>query len=115
MCSDPATKRWLLRHVDAVFGFPSIVRFSWATARKLLQAKAYRVTWHDSLDDADDDEAAGDRFKVDARTRRLDDFVSAASSGAGGDQLRSRTDSVGDRRQYFQQRHLRITHSFASR
>ena len=113
-CLDPATKRWLLRHVDAVFGFPSIVRFSWATARKLLKAKAYGVTWHDSLDDADDEEAAGDRFKVDARTRRLDHFVSAAPNGAGGDELRSRADSQGERRHYFQQRHLRLTHSFAS-
>lgn len=29
--SDPDTKLWLTKHLDPVFGFPTIVRFSWST------------------------------------------------------------------------------------
>jgi ribonuclease H2 subunit A len=35
---DPVTKRFLL-DVDPLFGFPSIVRFSWKTAEKILDEK----------------------------------------------------------------------------
>ncbi|CAI5517397.1 unnamed protein product [Closterium sp. Naga37s-1] len=35
---DPATKAWLAGSVDAVFGFPSLVRFSWATAKTIMDA-----------------------------------------------------------------------------
>ena len=33
---DPDTKAWLLAHSDPVFGFPRLVRFSWATTKRLL-------------------------------------------------------------------------------
>jgi ribonuclease H2 subunit A len=36
---DPATKSWLVKHMDYVFGFPSAVRFSWATAKTLMESK----------------------------------------------------------------------------
>ena len=50
--SDPATKEWLTKHVDSVFGFPSLVRFSWATVNRLLEdCGASACTW-----DCDDDE-----------------------------------------------------------
>ena len=39
------TKEWLRQHVKPVFGFPSIVRFSWATVRTILEAEAAPVTW----------------------------------------------------------------------
>lgn len=38
---DPATKAWLKGHSDPVFGFPTLIRFSWkttATALKTLGA-----------------------------------------------------------------------------
>lgn len=45
--SDPRTKKWLLNHVDNVFGFPSFVRFSWGTAKRLLEEqKAIDVSWY---------------------------------------------------------------------
>ena len=37
--SDPKTKTWLKEHTDPVFGFPTIVRFSWGTAKKILDEK----------------------------------------------------------------------------
>ncbi|CAN0025259.1 unnamed protein product [Bubo scandiacus] len=36
--NDPKTKEWLRRNLEPVFGFPQLVRFSWGTARELLQA-----------------------------------------------------------------------------
>ncbi|XP_063701006.1 ribonuclease H2 subunit A [Culicoides brevitarsis] len=39
---DPATKRFL-DNVEPVFGFPRLVRFSWSTATKALEHKAYSV------------------------------------------------------------------------
>jgi ribonuclease H2 subunit A len=42
---DPATKAWLESHIDRVFGFPSLVRFSWATCNPLLNAHAVKVHW----------------------------------------------------------------------
>ncbi len=37
--SDPQTKAWLKRNTDPVFGFPDVVRFSWSTCDKILQAE----------------------------------------------------------------------------
>jgi hypothetical protein len=31
---DPVTQAWLAAHCDPVFGFPSVVRFSWETANR---------------------------------------------------------------------------------
>jgi len=42
---DPSTKKWLSEHVESVFGFPSLVRFSWGTTKSLLDAAAVRVEW----------------------------------------------------------------------
>ncbi|KAI8807983.1 ribonuclease HII [Cladochytrium replicatum] len=43
---DPATKKWLNDHIDPVFGFPSIIRFSWSTCERLLEKNAARITWY---------------------------------------------------------------------
>ena len=42
---DPQTKQWLERNLDPVFGFPAIVRFSWATCAQLLEQKAVPFEW----------------------------------------------------------------------
>ncbi|KAL1914318.1 uncharacterized protein VTP21DRAFT_9011 [Calcarisporiella thermophila] len=42
--SDPNTIAWLQSNMDPVFGFPSLLRFSWATCEKLLE-EAVKVTW----------------------------------------------------------------------
>ncbi|RKP22464.1 Rnaseh2a protein, partial [Syncephalis pseudoplumigaleata] len=43
--SDPNTVSWLRNNVDPVFGFPGIVRFSWATCSRLLDETASSVVW----------------------------------------------------------------------
>ena len=43
--ADPITKAWLKAHMDTVFGFPSLVRFSWATCKTILDASAVPVKW----------------------------------------------------------------------
>ena len=35
--SDPLTKKWLRDNYDDIFGFPQLVRFSWATSKTLIQ------------------------------------------------------------------------------
>ncbi|XP_018022197.1 ribonuclease H2 subunit A [Hyalella azteca] len=42
---DAITKNFLQRTLDPVFGFPSLVRFSWSTAESILQTKGVPVTW----------------------------------------------------------------------
>lgn len=36
--------------IDQVFGYPQIVRFSWATTKTLLESKAHKVTWNYGMD-----------------------------------------------------------------
>ena len=49
---DAVTKTWLRQSFDAVYGFPSIVRFSWSTSRKLLQVNGKdSVYWYDLIDE----------------------------------------------------------------
>ncbi|RKP10134.1 Rnaseh2a protein [Thamnocephalis sphaerospora] len=43
--ADPNTVAWLNANVDPVFGFPGIVRFSWATTERLLEKSAIGVEW----------------------------------------------------------------------
>ncbi|KAG0589609.1 hypothetical protein KC19_1G033500 [Ceratodon purpureus] len=52
---DPDTKAWLEAHVNPVFGFPSLVRFSWSTCKPLLTKGGVDVYWEDA-DDEDDAE-----------------------------------------------------------
>lgn len=33
-------------HVDRVFGYPSIVRFSWSTAKDIIQKECVDVDWY---------------------------------------------------------------------
>ena len=51
--SDPSTKKWLKDSFDPNFGFPSIVRFSWSTARKMLQddSQKDKAYWYDIADE----------------------------------------------------------------
>lgn len=44
---DPVTKKFLRENLDPVFGFPSIVRFSWKTADTLLEEKGVRVEFEE--------------------------------------------------------------------
>ncbi|KAL6769433.1 hypothetical protein ACKKBG_A30990 [Auxenochlorella protothecoides x Auxenochlorella symbiontica] len=49
---DAVTKSWLESNLHRVFGFPSLVRFSWATCTPLLEAAAaVPVAWECEADD----------------------------------------------------------------
>eukprot|EP00727_Mastigamoeba_balamuthi_P012517 m51a1_g7889 putative ribonuclease h2 subunit a-like (259) ;mRNA; f:76982-78173 len=79
--SDPTTQRWLRESVDEVFGFPSVMRFSWKTCDALLDKSACPVDWGD---DEDDDPTQGRlptssgperyRFFSDNGLQHVDDF-----------------------------------------
>jgi len=56
--NDPVTKDYLKKNVEPVFGFPSIVRFSWSTAEVVLKSQAAQVDWSDEDDDDDQDKTA---------------------------------------------------------
>jgi ribonuclease H2 subunit A len=50
--SDPATKKWLQKNCDKVFGFPSIVRFSWKTTTNVLKDNdTAHIMWEDYIED----------------------------------------------------------------
>jgi len=44
---DAVTKQFLRDNVDPVFGFPTIVRFSWSTAEKILVTKGHEVEFEE--------------------------------------------------------------------
>lgn len=45
---DPLTKAWMEKNCDPVFGFPTLVRFSWGTTRLLMEKEAVKVDWYGS-------------------------------------------------------------------
>jgi len=51
--SDPVTKAWLRKNLDKVFGFPSFVRFSWSTAKNILDVDGVQVQWSDDEDEVE--------------------------------------------------------------
>lgn len=42
---DPTTKRWLESHLDPIFGFEDVVRFSWKTVDEVLEGRGAEVAW----------------------------------------------------------------------
>ena len=51
--ADPVTKKFLRDNIDPIFGFPSIVRFSWKTAETLLEEKGCHVEFEEVEPDED--------------------------------------------------------------
>ncbi|PSC74097.1 ribonuclease H2 subunit A [Micractinium conductrix] len=49
--ADPDTKKWLEASIDPVFGFPSLVRFSWSTCNPLLDQHGVPVKFECDADD----------------------------------------------------------------
>lgn len=47
MITDPLTKKFIREQIDHVFGYPSLVRFSWSTAELMLQEKAAKCTFEE--------------------------------------------------------------------
>ena len=81
--SDPVTKKFLLDHCDAVFGYPQLIRFSWSTATNAMAASAVTVQWETVLTEEEAEAAAGSQpitnfFRK--RAREVDRDVVAVSS-----------------------------------
>lgn len=58
---DPETKAWLEQHKHSVFGFPSLVRFSWGTCTAYYK-DFVEVAWEsDQVDEDDFDGSSGKR------------------------------------------------------
>jgi len=51
---DPDTKKWMDSNCDPVFGYPSIVRFSWKTTFNYMKNKTTKVHW-ENYDEEDED------------------------------------------------------------
>uniref|UniRef100_A0A915HF45 Ribonuclease n=1 Tax=Romanomermis culicivorax TaxID=13658 RepID=A0A915HF45_ROMCU len=43
--SDPTTKKFMDENLHPIFGYPTLVRFSWATTQELLEKKGVKFTW----------------------------------------------------------------------
>ncbi|KAI6229885.1 Ribonuclease [Aphelenchoides fujianensis] len=44
---DPATQKYLCQNIDPVFGFSSLIRFSWKTTEEALSRGAVKCEWSD--------------------------------------------------------------------
>jgi ribonuclease H2 subunit A len=113
---DPATKAWLRKHLDAVFGWPSVMRFSWSTSKDMLEKDATPVEWEEEASTVGG--PGGAPPAPDARQTSLGAFFSASSSsssssssaagggaGAGGAAAAARP---GQRHAFFRRRHMEL-------
>lgn len=48
---DVHTKAWLRANMDDVFGFPTLVRYSWKTCYTILEDKKMNLEWFDKIED----------------------------------------------------------------
>ncbi|VDD74007.1 unnamed protein product [Mesocestoides corti] len=68
---DPLTKQYLRMCMDPIFGFPPLVRSSWATAQSLLEERGVKAVW--------EDEPEADEVKGRRRKRQSDGSTSISS------------------------------------
>eukprot|EP00026_Physarum_polycephalum_P012235 Phypoly_transcript_12522.p1 GENE.Phypoly_transcript_12522~~Phypoly_transcript_12522.p1 ORF type:complete len:307 (+),score=39.39 Phypoly_transcript_12522:193-1113(+) len=85
--ADPYTKKWLKASVDPVFGYPSVIRFSWKTCTALLDANAVQVTWRGDDEEEDDEpwrdkkrKSPGAKPRTPNKTRKLAFFAKPTSN-----------------------------------
>ncbi|KAL6071041.1 Ribonuclease H2 subunit A [Balamuthia mandrillaris] len=70
--ADPFTVKWLDNHLEPVFGYPSLIRFSWRTCSKLLEDRAIKVTWEgDEEEEENSEQADPTQTKLVARTKSM--------------------------------------------
>ena len=81
--SDPKTVAWLKENTDRVFGYPNVIRFSWAPVRNHLRdcAEVANVEWSD--DEEEDADAAANAAAA-VGTAKLTSFFTAGKPTAGG-------------------------------
>ncbi len=71
---DPLTKIWLTNHLDPVFGYPSLVRFSWGTTKKILKNSAVQAEWGDEDEEEDENEVGEDDEEGGKGAQKMDRF-----------------------------------------
>eukprot|EP00250_Pteridium_aquilinum_P003573 c13875_g1_i1 orf=280-1128(-) len=52
--ADPVTKEWLQKHRNNIFGFPTLVRFSWETSKSIIAKDGIEVHWEAEQEDRDE-------------------------------------------------------------
>lgn len=107
--SDQRASDWLSRHLDGVFGFPRLVRFSWSTARELMERNCVPVAWQH---EEDEDEGA-----LPPGTASIEAFIkrpaaSASASAAAGAAGGGASKKARKRARFFAQRHVEVVGSF---
>lgn len=104
---DPETKGWLENHVDPVFGFPSLVRFSWSTCTNILKDRGVRVRWECEEENvAGDNGGGGVGYGGQQQTTML-------GFAAGNDKMRDMGPSNGiGRHSFFRARRLQRVATF---
>ena len=55
---DERTKIWLESNCNNIFGFPSLVRFSWETCKKILKEKCVKVNWGEESEEVEEGSAS---------------------------------------------------------
>ena len=98
--SDPVCKAWMRDNLsDSIFGFPDVVRFSWAPTKKQLAARGKAVTF--AADDQEDDgEEDVENHKILLGNKRQQQAMSAF--------LSTGTTKPKKRLPYFERRRLQV-------
>ena len=52
--SDPKCKKWMEENADPVFGYPDILRFSWAPSKQQMEKSGVPVVFRADLDDEEE-------------------------------------------------------------
>ena len=98
--SDPVCQAWMRDHLsDPIFGFPDVVRFSWAPTKKLLAAAATAVTFAADEQENDDEDDAENHKILLGRKRQQQAMSAFLSTG---------TTKRKKRLPYFERRKLQV-------
>lgn len=104
---DPLTKAWLGAHIDPVFGWPTVMRFSWATAKELLEQRAVSVLWEEEEEEAGKKGGAADGEGAGAGGASRTQSKLKAFFGAGATAASTGLAASGkSRSMFFRRRHL---------
>ncbi len=106
---DGVTKQWLVDHKDKVFGLPSIVRFSWSTAVKVLKESCVDVIWGDEVPDEDDAAAAAAAGAAKMKQMRVGSFFQRGATTSRGVTARQASVKLSERAGIFQRNFMTVT------
>lgn len=111
--SDQRASDWLAKHSDPLFGFPSLIRFSWSTAREHMERHCAPVAWQHE-EDEDEGALPPGTASIEAFIKKRPTPAGAAAAhapGAGGN-VGGNGKKARKRAKYFSQRHVEVVGSF---